>query len=212
MGIHIDSNLITQPIAAIRSHTSDPLSGQIRYASTGRMELDKQVVECAMNLRSPFVPKGSRPCLPQQITNSGFWNHALHLFQLQVISHSRQTKSIACSVCRGFFTCLCVLRYDVKGWANVPGAIATWNLARLGINTQANPDRLIQVDNSLMCCAFHPAEPVSRAHSLGFVALLVIGSFWLFVMVVKKSCCFSHSHCALSWASSHRAQAADVHC
>jgi len=53
-------------------------------------------------------------------------------------------------------------RYDIQGWCCTPGAIATWNLARAGSSdSSGRPDRLIDVDTCVMCCAFHPTEPVS---------------------------------------------------
>lgn len=51
-------------------------------------------------------------------------------------------------------------RYDIEGWCSYPGAVATWNLARGGLDENI-PDKYIPVDNCVMCCAFHPAEPVS---------------------------------------------------
>ena len=49
-------------------------------------------------------------------------------------------------------------RYDIPGWCEERGALATWNLARESVN-QHKPDTTIDVDNCLMCCAFHPEHP-----------------------------------------------------
>jgi hypothetical protein len=58
---------------------------------------------------------------------------------------------------------ICFCRYDIHGWCCLPGAIATWNLARLDSHSDSSgrADRLINVDVCVMCCAFHPGEPVS---------------------------------------------------
>mmetsp|Transcript_27063 Transcript_27063/g.59154 ORF Transcript_27063/g.59154 Transcript_27063/m.59154 type:complete len:588 (-) Transcript_27063:554-2317(-) len=49
-------------------------------------------------------------------------------------------------------------RYDVVGWCTDRGALATWNVARKALD-QSKPDTLIDVDNCLMACAFHPDHP-----------------------------------------------------
>ncbi|GAX78283.1 hypothetical protein CEUSTIGMA_g5725.t1 [Chlamydomonas eustigma] len=49
-------------------------------------------------------------------------------------------------------------RYDIPGWCEDRGALATWNLARESLN-QNKPDMNIDVDNCLMCCTFHPEHP-----------------------------------------------------
>lgn len=49
-------------------------------------------------------------------------------------------------------------RYDIVGWCEHPGALATWNLAREEL-VASKPDHFLATDTCLMCCAFHPACP-----------------------------------------------------
>ncbi len=51
-----------------------------------------------------------------------------------------------------------IIRYDIPGWCEDRGALATWNLARESVN-QNKPDLTIDVDNCLMSCNFHPEHP-----------------------------------------------------
>lgn len=75
-------------------------------------------------------------------------------------------------------TTVAACRYDISGWYCIPGAIATWNLVRLGSSSSdssGRPDRLVDVDACVMCCAFHPAEPVG-ARNQGCSSCLVLGA------------------------------------
>lgn len=49
-------------------------------------------------------------------------------------------------------------RYDIAGWCNDKGALATWNMGRTGGHV-AQPDRIVETDVCLMCCAYHPEQP-----------------------------------------------------
>ncbi|KAG1673700.1 hypothetical protein FOA52_010569 [Chlamydomonas sp. UWO 241] len=49
-------------------------------------------------------------------------------------------------------------RYDIPGWCEDRGVLATWNLGRESVN-QNKADVSIDVDNCLMACAFHPEHP-----------------------------------------------------
>ncbi|WIA14099.1 hypothetical protein OEZ85_002646 [Tetradesmus obliquus] len=86
-------------------------------------------------------------------SSSGNMRANKHQLQVTSVSWSKTGQTLAASFGR----------YDVDGWCCTPGAIATWNLARLGTTTGSSPDRLIATDSCVMACAFHPAEPALLA-------------------------------------------------
>ncbi|KAF6254151.1 WD40-repeat-containing domain protein [Scenedesmus sp. NREL 46B-D3] len=90
---------------------------------------------------------------PGSSSSSGNMRANKHQLQVTSVSWSKTGQTLAASFGR----------YDVEGWCCIPGAIATWNLARIGHSTGSAPDRLISADSCVMACAFHPTEPALLA-------------------------------------------------
>eukprot|EP01012_Entosiphon_sulcatum_P011555 TRINITY_DN1705_c0_g1_i1.p1 TRINITY_DN1705_c0_g1~~TRINITY_DN1705_c0_g1_i1.p1 ORF type:complete len:528 (+),score=92.41 TRINITY_DN1705_c0_g1_i1:65-1648(+) len=58
--------------------------------------------------------------------------------------------------CNGSILAVAYGRIDIVGWCSEKGYLCTWNVLRGEV---AKPDVMIEVDNYVMCCAFHPEEP-----------------------------------------------------
>jgi len=50
-------------------------------------------------------------------------------------------------------------RYDISGWCEFPGALATWNLGARGGAREGHPEHVLETAACLMCCKFHPQHP-----------------------------------------------------